>query len=201
MNNIKKEVKEKISKYSKKKYLDRYIENEFLKENGDANIYIKLNSKEELFDSRTVDNQKDLNNSIYEFIDSKSSILSSDIQINFYVLGLSLSNEERAEVKNLLKEHYAIEFYKKQKEHKRVELKVFRLLLIGVIFTILYALTLKYSNYDLFNEILLFIASFSIWEAFDFILYDLIDIKREREFITQKLLIDIYFSKDEGMMQ
>ena len=181
--------------------MDKYIENEFLKETGDANIYIKLNSKEELFDSRTVDNQKDLNNSIYEFIDSKSSILSSDIQINFYVLGLSLSNEERAEVKNLLKEHYAIEFYKKQKEHKRVELKVFRLLLIGVIFTILYALTLKYSNYDLFNEILLFIASFSIWEAFDFILYDLIDIKREREFITQKLLIDIYFSKDEGMMQ
>lgn len=198
MKNIKKEVREKIKEYSNKKYLDGYIKQEFLTDNHDANIYIKLNSKDELFDSRTIENQKDLNSNIYEFLDSKSAILSSDIQINFYVLGLSLSNEEKDEVKNLIKEHYAIEFYKKQKEHKRVEIKVFRLLLIGIVFTILYALTLKFSNYDLFNEILLFIASFSIWEAFDFILYDLIDIKREREVITQKLLIDTYFSKEEG---
>ena len=198
MNNIKKEVKEKINEYSKKEYLDKYVESEFLSDNGDANIYIKINSKEELFDSKTIGNQKDLNSDIYEFLDSKASILSSDIQINLYILGLDLKEEEKEEVKNLIKEHYAIEIYKKQKEHRRIEIKVFRLLLIGIIFTIFYALTLKYSNYDLFNEILLFIASFSIWEAFDFILYDLIDIKREREFITQKLLIDIYFSKDEG---
>ena len=198
MNNIKKEVKEKINEYSKKEYLNKYIESEFLSDNGDANIYIKINSKEELFDSKTIGNQKDLNSDIYEFLDSKASILSSDIQINLYILGLDLKEEEKEEVKNLIKEHYAIEIYKKQKEHRRIEIKVFRLLLIGIIFTIFYALTLKYSNYDIFNEILLFIASFSIWEAFDFILYDLIDIKREREFITQKLLIDIYFSKDEG---
>ena len=198
MNNIKKEVKEKINEYSKKEYLDKYVESEFLSDNGDANIYIKINSKEELFDSKTIGNQKDLNSDIYEFLDSKASILSSDVQINLYILGLNLTEEEKEEVRNLIKEHYAIEIYKKQKEHRRIEIKVFRLLLIGIIFTIFYALTLKYSNYDLFNEILLFIASFSIWEAFDFILYDLIDIKREREFITQKLLIDIYFSKDEG---
>lgn len=198
MNNIKKEVKKKINEYSKKEYLDKYIENEFLTDNGDANIYIKLKNKEELFDSRTLDNQKDLNNDIYEFLDSKSSMLQSDIQINFYILGLTLSKEEREEVRHLIKEHYAIELYKTQKEHRRYEIKICRLLLLGIIFTIFYALTLKYSSYDLFNEILLFLASFSIWEAFDFIIYDLTDIKREREFITQKLLIDIYFSKDEG---
>ena len=198
MNKIKKEVKEKINEYSKEKYLNKYIENEFLTSNGDANIYIKLNNKEELFDSKTVGTQKDLNNDIYEFLDSKSSILSSDIQINLYILGLNLSKEEKEEVQELIKEHYAIGLYKKQKEHKRVEIKVFRLLLIGIIFTIFYALTIKYSKSDLFNEILLFIASFSIWEAFDFILYDLIDIKRERESVTQKLLIDVYFDKEEG---
>ena len=198
MKNIKNEVKGKIREYSNKKYLDGYIKQEFLTTNHDANIYIKLNSKDELFDSRTIENQKDLNSEIYEFLDSKSAILPSDIQLNFYILGLNLNKDEKEEIKHLIKEHYAIELYKKQKEHKRVEMKVFRLLLIGIIFTIIYALTLKYSNYDLFNEILLFIASFSIWEAFDFILYDLIDIKREREVITQKLLIDIYFSKEEG---
>lgn len=198
MNNIKKEVNKKISEYSKKEYLDKYIEKEFLTDNGDANIYIKINKKEELYDSKTIYNQKDLNNDIYEYLDSKSSILSSDVQINLYILGVTLSNEEKDEVKKLIKEHYAIELYKTQKEHRRYEIKICRLLLLGIIFTIFYALTLKYSNYDLFNEILLFLSSFSIWEAFDFIIYDLTDIKREREFITQKLLIDIYFSKDEG---
>lgn len=65
MNNIKKEVKKKINEYSKKEYLDKYIENEFLRDNGDANIYIKLNSREELYNSKTIYNQKDLNNDIY----------------------------------------------------------------------------------------------------------------------------------------
>ena len=198
MNNIKKEVKEKINEYSKKEYLDKYITSEFLTDNGDANIYIKLNSKEELFDNRTIIHQKDLNNDIYEYLDTKSSILSSDVQINFYILGLDLSSSDKEEVKNLIKEHYAIELYKIQKEHKRFEIKILRLLLIGLFFSLVYALTIKYSNLDLFNDILLFLASFSMWEAFAFFIYDLNDIKRQREIITQKLLIDIYFDKNDG---
>lgn len=95
MNNIKKEVKEKINEYSKKEYLNKYIESEFLSDNGDANIYIKINNKEELFDSKTIDKQKDLNNDIYEYLDSKSSILSSDVQINLYILGLNLEEKEK----------------------------------------------------------------------------------------------------------
>jgi hypothetical protein len=52
-------------------------------------------------------------------------------------------------------------------------------------------------NSTLFIEILGFMFSFSLWEALDFVIYNLSDIKRKQEEITQKLLMDIYFDKDD----
>ena len=95
MNNIKREVKDKINKYSNEKYLDGYIKNEFLTDEGDANIYIKLDNKDELFDKRTIGDQLDLNYKIYKYLDSKSAMLRNDIQINFHILGLELDQNEK----------------------------------------------------------------------------------------------------------
>lgn len=198
MNNIKKEVKKKINEYSKKEYLNGYIENEFLTDNGDANIYMKLQNKEELFDERTIGNQKDLNSEVYEFLDSKSAMLPSDIQVNFYILGLNLTRDEKELVRHLIKEHYAIELFKTQKEHKRFENKIYKLLFLGMVFAIFYAIIELNFNSVIFSEILIFLASFTIWEALDFIIYDLNDIKLERKVITQKLLADIYFKEGEN---
>jgi len=189
MNNIKKEVKKKITIYSNENYLDGYIRNEFLTSNGDANIFMNLNDKNGLFDSRTSDDQLDLNSDIYDYLDSKSSILNNNIKINFYIVGLNLSSIEKEKVKHLIKEHYAIELYKIQKEYQRYKNKIISLLLIGAFFLICYALM----SYNLFTEVFVFLFSFALWEAFDCLIYDFSDIKLKRESITQKLLIDIYF--------
>ena len=68
MNSIKNVVKEKIKKYSNEEYLDGYIKNEFLTDNGNADIFLKINNKEELIDTRTVGNQLDLNKSVYGYL-------------------------------------------------------------------------------------------------------------------------------------
>ena len=196
MNNIKREVKDKINKYSNEKYLDGYIKNEFLTDDGDANIYIKLDNKDELFDKRTIGDQLDLNYKIYKYLDSKSAMLRNDIQINFHILGLELDQNEKEKIKHLFKEHYAIELYKIQKQYKRYKNKIMKLLLLGIIFLLIYALLTTYFNFNMFEEVFIFLFSFSLWEALDCIIYYFSDLKLNRESITQKLLINVFYEEE-----
>lgn len=198
MNNIKKEVKEKIHQYYNRKYLDDYINSEYITSNGDANIFIKLKSKEELFDPRTYKHQKELDSSIYSFLDKKAAILDNDVQVNFYILGVALTEKEMESVKLLLEEHYAFELHKAQKEYKRCVSKIVKLIILGLLSLGICGLTSLFMYNSIIYEVLIFIASLTIWEAFDCYIYDLSDIKKEREAVTQKLLIDVYFDVEEG---
>ena len=54
MNDFKKKVKEKIKLYSNDQYLDGYIQNEFLTEDGDADIYLNIKHKEDIFDENVL---------------------------------------------------------------------------------------------------------------------------------------------------
>ena len=82
MNNFKDEVSNKIKKYSNEEYLDGYIKSEFLTKEGNANIFLRLRDKYDLFDYRTVNNQEDLCSDVYDFIEDKSSML--DKALSFY---------------------------------------------------------------------------------------------------------------------
>ena len=61
MESFEHKMKEKIKQYSNKKYLDGYMEKEFMIDDGDADIFLHLRNREELFDIRTMDEQIDLN--------------------------------------------------------------------------------------------------------------------------------------------
>ena len=54
MDLFEKKMKEKIKQYSDKNYLDGYINKEYLTEDGDADIFLHLRSRDELFDIRTI---------------------------------------------------------------------------------------------------------------------------------------------------
>lgn len=186
-------MNEKIKLYSNKQYLDGYIKNEFLTDDGDADIFLKLQSKEELFDSRTVGDQIDLVSDIYEFIETKTSMLDSDIQIKLHIIGLDLDSREQGTVRHILKEHYAIELYKTQKEFDKYKNKMLTLIWIGLISLILYAFLYFYTDLNFFMEVFSFIFSFALWEAFDSIIYSISDVRTQREDVTQNLLLDVIF--------
>lgn len=95
MNEFKKQVKEKIKLYSNEEYLQGYIRNEFLVDDESANINIRLKNSDELFDSRTIANQLDLNSEIYDYIDDKSSMLNSLIKLNFHIICPKLNKDEK----------------------------------------------------------------------------------------------------------
>jgi len=197
MNDIKEEVKEKIKQYSNEEYFDGYIKNEFLTDNGKADIFLKITSKEELFDSKTMGNQLDLNNGIYKFIDSKTSILDNNIKIKLNIVSENIKKKDLEKVKHLISEHYAIELYKAQKEYKKNNIKFIKLIIVGMLFLIFYAIIALSSTSKFFIEVFGFLFSFTLWHAFETLMNTLKDIKIKRESITQKLVMDIVFNNNE----
>ena len=197
MNDFKKKVKEKIQQYSNKQYLDGYIKNEFLTNDGDADIFLKVNSRDEIFDSRTMESQLDLNSEIYSFIEEKTSMLENDIQINLHIVGWRLKSKEQELVKHILKEHYSIELYKKQREYLDKKIKVISLFLTGLLTLLCYMFLYLFTDFEFFMEVFGFIFSFSLWEAFDLLIYDFTEVKNQREAVTQNLLTEVDFDYEE----
>lgn len=193
MNNFKKELKEKIKLYSNEKYLDEYIKKEFLTNDGDADIFIYLNNIDDLVDSRTRGNQTELNSEIYEYFESKSSMLENDTKISFHIEGINLTNKDKELVRHLFKEHYAIELYKVQREYNDIKNKIMKLVLIGLVSFICYIFLFFNTSFDFFVEVFGFIFSFALWEGFDAMIYSLNDVKDLREAVTQNLLTEIKF--------
>ena len=193
MNNIKKEVKNKIKQFSNKSYLEGYIKNEYLTDDGDADIIICLKEKEDLFDSRTSGNQLELRQDFYEYIEDKTSVLDNNIQINLHIKGLSITEREAGRAKHIIKEHYAMELYKIQKEYQTHKNKIISLFLLGFLAVILYAICYYYMKSQFLLEVFGFLFSFSLWQAFEKLIYTLIVLKKDREAIAQRLLINVEF--------
>jgi len=193
MDDFNKKVKEKIKIYSGNKYLDGYIKSEFSTEDGEAVIYLNVNNKNELFDTMTVNNQLDLNNSIYEYIEKKTSMLGNQVPIRLKIMGCNLSSHEQGIVRHVLKEHFAIELYNQQLEYIKYRNKIIFLIVLGLISILLYGLASIVTDSPFILTILSFLFSFSIWEAMDSVIYAFSDIKYNREAITQNLLINVEF--------
>lgn len=196
MNDIKQKVKEKIRQYSSDDYLDGYIKNEYLVRDDRAEIILKISDRNELFDPLTFGNQLNLNDDIYHFIDSKSSMLDNNLSIVLNIKYSGLNNKDEEKIKHIISEHYAIELHKAQKEYRRYKSKIFKLVLAGAAFMFCYAI-ISFGHYsDFLIEVFGFLFSFALWQAFETLIYTLSNIKLEREAITQKLVMDIKF--DDG---
>ncbi len=197
MNDFKKKMQEKIKTYSNKKYLEGYIKDEYLTHDGDADLYLTLNDINELIDSRTSGNQLDVCNDVYEFIETKSDMLENDTLLELHIKGIEVDNKTQGIVKHIIKEHYAIELYKIQKKFTRCRNKIIGLSLLGIVSLIIYTLIYLNTESNFALEIFGFIFTFALWEAFDALIYDLSDIKYDRENITQNLLMKVCFDEIE----
>lgn len=193
MDSFKDKMMEKIKQYSNQQYLDGYIRKEFLTDDGDADIFLNITEKNELFDTWTVGDQVDLESDVYDFIEEKTSMLGNDIQIKLNITGCEFTPREQGIIKHVLKEHYAIELYKVQKEYVKYRNKIIFLIAVGVSSFLIYTLLFFFTNQDFFIEVFGFLFSFALWEALDALIYSFSEVKSEREAVTQNLLMNVEF--------
>ena len=197
MNDFKKKMYEKIKMYSNVEYLDGYMRDEYITNDGDADLYLNLNIVEELIDKRTSGHQLDLNKQVYEFIEEKSAMLDNDIPLELHISGLDLDSKTQGIVRHIIKEHYAIELYKIQRDYINCRNRIISLSILGIITFLIYLAIFFYNDSNFLLEIFGFIFTFSLWEAIDSYIYNFKDIKFERENITQNLLMKISFDNKE----
>ena len=200
-NDFKNKMMDKIKLYSDRQYLEGYIRNEFLTSDNDADIFLNISDKDELFDTWTTGNQLDLENDVYDFIEEKTSMLDSDIPINLHIIGIEFNSLEQEKIKHILKEHYAIELYKVQKIYKMLQHKIISLFLIGICSLLCYLVLYLFTDFSFFLEVFGFVFSFALWEAFDSLIYSFSEIRIEREAVTQNLLINVTFDNDKDMKE
>ena len=122
-------------------------------------------------------------------------MLDSSVKIELHILGLDLSKHEQGIAKHILKEHYAIELYKIQKQYTKYRDRVIKLLLFGLVCLFIYSFFFFFTDFDYFLTIFSFLFTFSLWEAFSLIIGKLNSIKKQREDITQNLLMGVSFSE------
>ena len=96
-------------------------------------------------------------------------------------------------VKKIIREHYAIELYKSQREYKLNKYKMVTLILLGIIMLSIYAIVYIWTKSAFLLEVFGFLFSFALWQAFEIFMYDLSDIRFNSESIAQKLLMNIDF--------
>lgn len=193
MNDFKSKMNEKIKEYSNDKYLAGYIKNEYTTNDNDIDIYLKIDDKNQLFDGRTVGNQIDLNEGVYQFLEKKTAMLENDVPINLHIIGYIFTPKEQEKIKHLFKEHYSIELYKAQRDYKKTRNKSINLIVIGILFLVIYLYMVLVINFNVLSEIFVFLFSFSLWEAFHSLIYTLNEESNRREAVTQNLLTNIDF--------
>jgi len=193
MQAFREKMKEKIKQYSNDQYLDGYIKKEFITKDGDADIFINVDEKYDLFDSWTVGEQVDLEKDVYDFIEEKTAMLGNNVPINLHIIGCEFTPHEQGIIKHILKEHYAIELYKIQQKYTQLKQKIFGLIIMGIACFLSYSILFFADNLNYLVEIFGFLFSFSLWEAMDCIIYSFSEVKDEREAITQNLLINVDF--------
>ena len=196
MDDFKLKMKEKIKQYSNEQYLDGYIKNEFLTKDGDADIYINISEKYELFDSWTMGEQTDLEKNVYDYIEDKTAMLGNHIPIHLHITGCTFTPREQEIIRHILKEHYAIELYKVQQKYTQLKHKIVGLVCFGFCSFLLYTILFFFQNFNYLVEVFGFLFSFSLWEAMDSYLYTFSEVRFEREAVTQNLLITVDFEEE-----
>ena len=197
MSTFKEQMEEKIRQYSNRTYMNNYIKKEFLTDDQDADIFLNIESKDDLFDNRTVDQQKDLTFDVYDYIEEKTSVLSSNVKINLHFTGIYLTPREQEMVRHILREHYAIELYKIQRQYIKYRNRIITLILFGILCLLIYALLFFLTDLKFSLEIFGFMFTFSLWEALDIYISELSEIKSQRIEITQNLLLEVDFEHKE----
>ncbi len=195
-NDFPNKMHEKIQMYSNQQYLDGYIQNEFLTKDGDADIFYHIDDEEDIFESHSRGEQLSLNWELYDFLEEKTSMLESDIPIHLHICGAPISTKNQEKIRHIFKEHYAIELYKVQRKYERCRNRIIKLFCVGASFILAYAMLYLFTDFRFFMEVCGFLFSFSLWEAFDAMIYAFHDIKIEREGITQNLLTHIDFEEE-----
>lgn len=170
---------EKIKKYQKEKFNNYKKINELKINDNEAYIDLKVKDLESIKDEFSTDNKLVLKKEFYESIEKSASIIPLDYPLVLEIHNQTFTSEEKIMIRRIIKNHFSLETITKEMELKAIKRKSYFFLICGILGFILLAIVYKYNLLSYLKEIISFIASFSIWEFAELLIFEQDNLKEE----------------------
>lgn len=153
---------------------------------ADGCAVVNVTLKDDIYNPLGTDDNRDLNDEIYDYIETQTNIVPSEIPLKIRFHG-DMNTEEQSKIKDAMKKHYTLKSLDLSWDLAANFRKALLLIIFGVAMLALYFYFSFTSDRYFFTEILSIIGSFSLWEAADALLLERPGLKREVKNIEQNL--------------
>ncbi|MGN1370791.1 MAG: hypothetical protein ACI4XM_00715 [Candidatus Coprovivens sp.] len=187
---------EKLKKYQKEKF-EHYKKINNLKINdNEAYISLKVSDYKSIISDFSLEDQPVLKAEFIEVIEKRAEIIPLDYPLVLEIHNKTFSAEQKITVRKLIKNRFTFISINKETELKRIKQKSYYFLMLGIVTFIISMLLYNVKLLIPIYEILYFIASFSIWEFGELVIFEQDDLKEEIIKYKHLSKIRVVYDKD-----
>lgn len=189
------QLKRTVRDQARLRTLRRYLDEEYMNDEGVGVIDVCLSEGLELYDPLSWGRQRELNPEIYDFIGQKANLLPAQVPLRICFHG-HVPPEDQEQIRRLMAEHYSLELQDRMWDLRSNRHKLIGMVAVGVVFLSLYFFFALREDDGLFLELLSVIGSFALWEAADCFLLERRAITRDMMNIAQHMTQEVVFLDD-----
>jgi len=177
----------KLKKYQREKFANYMRHNKVKITNNEAYISLYVKDLKSITSKYSTNENLIIEKSFYDEIEFEASYMSLEYPLVLEIQNENFSSEEKIILRDAIKEHFELKNINKKEDLKTLKRKSIYFLICGIIFFFLVILLNILDKEILFEEIIVFLGSFSFWEFFELILFDQDELK-------EKILINEHLS-------
>lgn len=170
---------EKLKKYQQKKFEYYKQIDEINISDNEAYMTIQINDINEIISQFSIPGHEIIKEEFINLISKKASYIPVDYPLVLEIYTKSLTSEEKILIRKLFKIYYSLETINTEEELKTIKRKSRFFLFVGIICAILFILMVKLNVVTSLLEIISFIASFSIWEFAELVIFEQDDLREK----------------------
>lgn len=189
---------EKIKKYQREKFEHYKRINELIINNNEAYIEIRVDDIDSILNPYALKNQVRLKKDFFEEIEYRASYIPLDYPLVLELHNNTFTSEEKILIRRHIKNHFAFETINCETRLKALTRKSNYFLYAGLVGYIILGILYNINSLPYIEEIVSFLASFSIWEFAELRLFEEDDLKEK--IIRYKILskIRVVYNKEDS---
>lgn len=169
----------KLKKYQQKKFDYYKMINDYYLVNNEAYISVKTTSINDIISKYSINKDEILNDEFIRFVNTNASYIPDDYSLVLEICNHRFNEDEKKIITKVIQNHYALELIKVEDELKTLRRKEISFLCVGIIFFIILLIIYHFKFGLASEEVLSFVASFSIWEFAEMRTFEEDDIKEK----------------------
>lgn len=173
----------------------KYVKDFYL-EGGLAVISCNVSDYYDIIDRYSVEGYEWLNEEFTRFIESNAWYIPIEYPIVLEICGAKFTRAQRKAITETIQDYYQLKMGDKQMELHSNTFRVLAFFVIAVVFTIIFFIVDSTHQDSFFNEFIVILVWFFIWELSDLLIYDRRDLQEEKMEAAQLARIVVRFEKE-----